>query len=149
MVESPQTTGHAQLDRGEGALRLVELSLSKKDPDPKALCCYGLLRDDTRKVMLRFVDGRPVSSVTISYLQWVCERLSAEGKRVLVMVWDNASWHVSREVRAWLREHNRAVLAQRRRGERGERREWGTDYSLLAAVQESLAQPHRAEVGAW
>ena len=104
-------------------LRLVELSVNKKDKDPKALCCYGLLRDDTRKVMLRFVDGRPVSSVTISYLQWVCERLSAEGKQgkqVLVMVWDNASWHVSREVRAWLREHNRAVLAQRRRGERGE-----------------------------
>ena len=102
-------------------LRLVEKSLSKQDKDPKALCCYGLLRDDTHKVMLRFVDGRPVSSVTITYLEWVCEVLSAEGKRVLVMVWDNASWHVSREVREWLGEHNRGVLAGRRGGggERG------------------------------
>ncbi len=69
--------------------------------------------------MLRFVEGRPVRSVTITYLEWVCERLSAEGKRVLVLVWDNASWHISREVREWLREHNRHVLAQRRRGASG------------------------------
>ncbi len=114
-----QPTMHTWSEEKE-PLRLVELSVSKQDPDPKALCCYGLLRDDTHKVMLRFVDGRPVSAVTITYLQWVCERLSAEGKRVLVMVWDNASWHVSFEVREWLREHNRAVLAQRRVGEAGE-----------------------------
>jgi hypothetical protein len=28
---------------------------------------------------------------------------------VLVLVWDNASWHISREVRAWLRAHNQRV----------------------------------------
>lgn len=38
-----------------------------------------------------------------------CEVLEAEGKRVLVVVWDNAAWHVSREVRTWIKEHNRAV----------------------------------------
>src|SRR5258708_374775 len=65
-------------------MRLVERELSKDDPDPKALCCYGLLREDTCKVMLRFVDGRAVSAVTISYLEWLCEVLAAEGKRVLV-----------------------------------------------------------------
>ena len=31
------------------------------------------------------------------------------GKRVLVLVWDNASWHVSKEARRWIGEHNRAV----------------------------------------
>ena len=25
------------------------------------------------------------------------------------MPWDNAPWHISREVRAWIREHNRRV----------------------------------------
>ena len=100
-------------------MRLVERELSKDDPDPKALCCYGLLREDTRKVMLRFVDGRAVSAVTISYLEWVCEVLAAEGKRVLVMVWDNAPWHLSGVVRDWLRAHNREALSQRRRGESG------------------------------
>lgn len=122
MVEQAPPTSHARLEGGEGGVavvRLVELSVSKQDPDPKALCCYGLLRDDTHKVMLRFVDGRPVSSVTITYLEWVCDRLSAEGKRVLVMVWDNASWHISKEVREWLRAHNREALARRRMGQQG------------------------------
>jgi len=35
------------------------------DPDPVAIACYGLLRADTRQMLLRFVDGRPVSQVTI------------------------------------------------------------------------------------
>jgi DDE superfamily endonuclease len=59
----------------------------------------------------RFVDGRPVSSVTCAFLTWAAERLAAEGVRVLALVWDNASWHVSRAVRAWLQQHNRRVKA--------------------------------------
>ena len=27
----------------------------------------------------------------------------------MVLVWDNASWHVSKEVRQWIDEHNRQV----------------------------------------
>jgi transposase len=27
----------------------------------------------------------------------------------LLLVWDNASWHVSKAVRAWIKAHNRAV----------------------------------------
>lgn len=77
--------------------------------EPKALACYGLLRYDTGGMLLRFVEDRPVSSVTTQFLGWSCEVLEAEGKRVLVLVWDNAAWHVSREVRTWIKEHNRAV----------------------------------------
>ncbi|GIX45940.1 MAG: hypothetical protein KatS3mg131_0151 [Candidatus Tectimicrobiota bacterium] len=29
----------------------------------------------------------------------------------MVLIWDNASWHVSQAVRSWLREHNRKVKA--------------------------------------
>lgn len=90
-------------------LRLVEKDLKKDDTDPKALCCYGLLRDDIDQVLLRFVDGRPVSQVTIDFLEWVCQRLAQEGKKVLVLVWDNASWHVSQMVRKWIRDHNKIV----------------------------------------
>ena len=60
-------------------------------------------------MLLRFVDGRPVSPVTCAFLAWVAEQLATEGVGVLAVVWDNASWHISREVRAWLRQHNRAV----------------------------------------
>jgi hypothetical protein len=37
------------------------------DAGPKALACYGLLRADDGGMMLRFVDGRPVSQVTRAY----------------------------------------------------------------------------------
>jgi hypothetical protein len=79
------------------------------DPEPKALACYGLWWPARERMLLRFVEGRPVSPVTCAFLTWVAEQLAAEGVRVLV--WDNASWHISQEVRAWLRQHHRAVKA--------------------------------------
>ena len=60
-------------------------------------------------MLLRFVDGRPVSPVTCAFLAWVAEQLATEGVGVLAVVWDNASWHISREVRDWIRAHNREV----------------------------------------
>ena len=90
-------------------LRLVEQALPKGDSEPKALCCYGLLRTDCDAVLLRFVEGRPVSQVTTAFLAWLCQRLTTERKRVLVLIWDNASWHMSQEVRTWLRAHNPQV----------------------------------------
>lgn len=90
------------------ALRLIEKEVPKGDPDPKALACYGLWlpEQDLAEMLLRFVDGRPVSAMTTRYLQWWCGKLWEKGKRVLVMVWDNAPWHVSKQVREWIREHN-------------------------------------------
>jgi hypothetical protein len=88
-------------------LRLVERAAPKEDTDPKALSCYGLLRADTERMMLRFVSGRPVSQVTEDFLGWACQRLAADGKTALLLVWDNAAWHVSKRVRAWIKSHNR------------------------------------------
>jgi DDE superfamily endonuclease len=101
---------HAWAD--DEPMRLRQLEADKGDPDPKALACYGLLRADTGGMMIRFVAGRPVSQVTEDFLAWACERLAAEGKRALLLVWDNASWHVSRRVRAWVGAHNRRAKAE-------------------------------------
>jgi transposase len=90
-------------------LRLQELSKEKDDPDSKALACYGMLSATSGRMSLRFVTGRPVSSVTIEFLQRLCEQTRAQGHCALVLIWDNASWHVSKQVRTWLREHNQAV----------------------------------------
>jgi transposase len=94
-------------------LRLVAQSVPKDAPDPKALACYGLLvrppdatTPDAEAVWLRFVAGRPVSPLTTAFLEWCCARLAAGGIATLVVVWDNAAWHVSAEVRRWLRAHN-------------------------------------------
>ena len=60
-------------------------------------------------MLLRFVDGRPVRTVTTQFLGWLTARLAAAGKAALLLVWDKASWHVSQAVRAWLKAHNRRV----------------------------------------
>ena len=83
--------------------------MPQDDPDPKAVACYGLLLPERDEVLLRFVDGRPVSGVTTQFLAWCCEKLEARGKRALLLVWDNASWHISHAVKTWRREHNREV----------------------------------------
>ncbi len=94
----------------------LRLGANPRDPKgggPEAVACYGALRLDTGAMMLRFCDGRPVSATTEEYLGWVCGRPAAEGKRVFVLVWDNAAWHVSKRVGRWIARHNRRV---RRKG---------------------------------
>ncbi len=96
-------------------LRLEEKVVAQHDPDPKALACYGLLLratpDTPEQIWLRFAQGQPVSALTIQFLAWCSERLAAHGKRALLLVWDNASWHKSQIVRTWIRQHNRQVKA--------------------------------------
>ena len=90
-------------------LLLIHNEPDRHAPEPKAIAWYGLLRADTQGMLLRFVNGRPVSAVTTQCLTWLTARLAAEGKTALLMVWDHASWHVSQAVRAWLKAHNRRV----------------------------------------
>jgi hypothetical protein len=106
---------HSWVENGE-FLKLIEQTHRKDDPDPKAIACYGLYvrwADPTlivsEHVWLRFVEGNPRSKLTISYLEWLETQLQAAGKRVLVMFWDHASWHISKMVRSWVRTHNREV----------------------------------------
>lgn len=114
---------HSWAEGGQ-PLRLIEQSLPKDDPDPKALACYGLLMGwhqtlgpPHEEVWLRFVDGRPVSEITIAFLEGVCSKLEALGKKALLLVWDNASWHGSHQVEEWTKGHNRQVKT----GEKGVR----------------------------
>jgi transposase len=100
----------------EQPVRLVEQLWRKDDPDPKALACYGVLwqqgtpdHPDRSHLWLRFVTGRPVSAITIQFLEWCCERLRKLGKTQWLLIWDNASWHKSQAVRTWIRAHNQQV----------------------------------------
>lgn len=105
----------AWTDEGQ-PLRLVEQSVATDDPDPKALACYGLLvrlgqtdEPAREEAWLRFVDGHPVSAGTTQFLDWCCGKLEVAGKVALLLVWDNASWHISVAVCDWIQEHNRKV----------------------------------------
>ena len=90
-------------------LRLLMHAADRDDPEAKALACYGLWLPGPDRMLLRFVAGRPVSAMTCAFLAWTAEPLATEGTRVLVLIWDNAPWHVSREVGTWIREHNQRV----------------------------------------
>jgi hypothetical protein len=108
-----QPQARTWVDKTDGPLRLIEQEDPKRDPDPdpdpKALACYGVLlrqRGQPERVWVRFVAGRPVSVITAQFLDWCCGRLQEAGVRVWLLSWDNASWHVSKRVRAWIRAHN-------------------------------------------
>ena len=52
---------------GDEPLRLLA---NERGGGKEALACYGLLRADTGAMLLRFVEGRPVSQVTEDFLGW-------------------------------------------------------------------------------
>jgi DDE superfamily endonuclease len=113
-LAQPHLSAWAEADQ---PLRLIEQTVAKADPDPKALACYGLLvrrAGQDEAVWLRFVQGRPVSAITAQFLDWCCGKLEALGVPVCALIWDNASWHVSKAVRAWIRAHNRQVKQEGR-----------------------------------
>lgn len=90
-------------------MHLIEQVAPQNDPDRKALACYGLYLPRGNEMALRFVAGHPVSRVTCDYLAWLATRLAAQGKRALILIWDNASWHTSQIVRTWIKTHNHRV----------------------------------------
>lgn len=100
-------------DQDDHPLRLLEKQPKAEDQEPKALACYGVLLEACPalhgQMLLRFVKGRPVSQVTCEFLDWVCQRLEQAGKRVWALIWDNASWHKSQQVRSWIKKHNSTV----------------------------------------
>jgi hypothetical protein len=95
---------------------LVEQTVAKDDPDPKALACSGLLvraspgsAASADEVWLRCVAGRPVSAITTQFLGWCCGELTAKGKTALLLARDNATWQKSEQVRGGIRAPNRPV----------------------------------------
>jgi transposase len=103
-----QPSLHTWAETGE-PMRLLHKEAKKGDPDPKALSCYGLYLPELGRTWLRFVDGRPVSAITTQFLSWSCQKLEESGKKALLLVWDNASWHKSKFVEEWIDAHNRRV----------------------------------------
>lgn len=88
MLVEPEAlpTLNAWSEDGE-PLRLIQRSVAKDDPEPKAISCYGLyLPELDGQTWLRFVDGRPVSCVTTQFLGWCAEKLEEMGKKVFLLI---------------------------------------------------------------
>jgi len=67
-------------------LRMEQREAATDDKEPKAIACYGLLRKDTEQVRVRFLEERPISEITISFLEWIIEELEKEGKKALFLI---------------------------------------------------------------
>jgi transposase len=89
-------------------LRLVERIPAKNELD-KAIACYGAVSLRSEQRWLFFAEGQPDSDKTISFLQALLQIAKLKTKRVLVIIWDRASWHTSKQVKRWVRDHNRQV----------------------------------------
>ena len=104
-----QPQAHAWSAQGE-VLRLVEREPQGGESE-KALACFGAVRQDTQDVLLYFSDGQPSSLPMWLFIIGLLRVARQEGKSVLVMIWDNASWHKSRDLQGWIRAYNRAAKA--------------------------------------
>jgi transposase len=100
-----QPQAHAWAAAGE-ALRLVQ-----RDPPPdeqqKAIACFGALEQEAQQIHLSFSNGQPNSEQMLVFLPALLTLARAKHKRVAVVIWDRASWHDSKRVRKWIRDHNR------------------------------------------
>jgi hypothetical protein len=105
-LRDPMMHSWAQKDK---PLHLVEKRADKTETEPKAIACYGMYLRSHSRMLLRFVEQRPVSEITCQFLEWVTHQVSEMGKRVMPLIWDNATWHLSKQVQQWIRDHNRQL----------------------------------------
>lgn len=84
---------------------LSERMVLPRTPD-KALSYYGVKRHDSGRVYLYPCWQRPNSDETIQFLHWIVVGAALSGKKVVVLIWDNARWHTSRTVKRWIRRYN-------------------------------------------
>lgn len=75
----------------------------------KALACYGAVRQDTQERYLFFADGQPNTDNTIRMLERLLSVARREEKRVLVVIWDRASWHKSKKLKQWSYMYNQVA----------------------------------------
>jgi hypothetical protein len=90
-------------------------NLVQRQPTPdeaqQALACFGAVEQGSAQVYLYFSHGQPNSAHTAHYLASLLEVARSKHKRVAVVIWDHASWHKSKQVRSWVREHNQHAKA--------------------------------------
>lgn len=86
-------------------LRFIQRTPPAKEPD-KALACFGAVRQDNQQTYLYFADGQPNSENMWLFIIALLALARHEAKKVVVLLWDNASWHKSQRIRQWIRLYN-------------------------------------------
>ena len=102
-----QPTAHAWALLGE-ALHLVQREPERGEKE-RALACFGARRQDNEQVYLYFSEGQPNSEQMWVFIMALLQLARQEAKTVVVLIWDNASWHISKRIRQWIRAYNQAA----------------------------------------
>jgi hypothetical protein len=89
-------------------VRLHVREPQRREPE-KALACFGAVRHDGPEVLLYFSQGQPNSEQMWMFIVGLLACAREEGKQVVVIIWDNASWHKSRDLRQWMCAYNQAA----------------------------------------
>jgi hypothetical protein len=97
---------------GGEQLRLVQREPEQKE-EQKAIACYGAVSQGNKEVFLYLCDGQPNSDYTIVMLKRLVGVARSKQKRVLVVIWDRATWHKSNKLKQWIRRHNLRAKQQR------------------------------------
>ena len=100
-----QPTAHAWAAHQQ-PLRLVERE-PERDEEQKAVACFGALRQATEQIYLDFCQGQPNSEQVWTFVQRLLSTARQEAMRVVVIIWDHASWHKSKRLKGWIRAYNR------------------------------------------
>jgi len=95
----------------ESALRLYQRTPQRSEPH-KAIACFGGVRHDTDEVLLYFSEGQPNSLQMWMFVVGLLAVARDAGKQVVVIIWDNASWHKSQDIRCWICDYNRRAKQQ-------------------------------------
>ena len=98
----PNASGWAEKAK---PLRFIQRTPPSKEPD-KALSCFGAVRQDNQQTYLYFADGQPNSENMWLFIIALLALARHEAKKVVVLLWDNASWHKSQRIRQWIRTYN-------------------------------------------
>jgi hypothetical protein len=67
---------------------------------------YATLDDESQEAFLDWVEGQPNSDKTVAFLEKLMSYWTQQGKRFIVLFWDRAPWHKSRQTRQWIRAYN-------------------------------------------
>lgn len=104
----PQMHSFAEVEHN---LRLVQRESEKGEAD-KAIACYGAVCEQTKERFFSFADGQPNSEKSIAFLSTLLSVAKKRCQRVLVVIWDRATWHKSKRVIKWVRQQNREAKQQ-------------------------------------
>lgn len=68
---------------------------------------YAALEEESQEAMVHWAEGQPNSAETMRFLEMMMARHQILGRGFVVLFWDRAPWHTSRETRRWVRAYNR------------------------------------------